>query len=260
MNQTEQNPFTFYRYPSVQITYFFAAVLVLELFFLAFHTFYQAKKKKSSFARAATFSQILYFFIYVIAIFCTYIQQDDKKIGFAVFILEFLLLTNDVLFTTVRSALFTSNVVVAKRNHHKALLIYNIICLIYIPVVAAIAYLTYDSNHRTPTYILAVISIGGYYVNQIVNISVFLSITRSMSSRNDNFQLQELHRIKIYTINLVLSGIISKTYLLVLNTIEGDLIFLWSQTIFDGNLTCVYFILSSWGKFVRKIRTETSGM
>lgn len=260
LNSTDYTAREFYKFPSVEITYFLAAVLVLEVIFLAYHMVSQAKKK-SAIPRLMAATELFYLGLFIASIICSYYQQNDVLISNTVFGIEVGIFITDILFTTTRSALFTSNKFILKRKHHIALLVYNIMSIVLIPVLGAIAYLTYDRFHRTKTFILAGITFIAYIGNQVVNIIVFLVITRFLSSQvaEDSARNSELRNIKFYTFSLVLSGIVSKTYLLGLNLVEDDFIFPWSQPIIDGNLLCIYFILTSWKKLTRRIRAVITG-
>lgn len=261
MNSTDYTAREFYKFPSVEVTYFLAAVLVLELIFLAYHMVSQVMKK-SVIPRVMGVIEGFYLGLFIASIICTYYQQNDVLVSNTVFGIEVGIFLTDLIFTTTRSALFTSNKLILKRNHHLALLVYNIISIFLTPTLGAISYLTYDRSQPTKTYVLAGFTIIAYIANQVVNITVFLAITRFLSSQvaEDNTRNSELRNVKLYTLSLVLSGILSKLYVLGLNVVEGDLIFPWSQPITDGNLLCIYFIMTSWRNITRRIQgKKTSG-
>ena len=67
MNQTLKAT-DYYRYPSVQITYTFAAILAVELIFVLIHIILQLKKgSKNPFARGMLAAEIGYFLLQIYA-------------------------------------------------------------------------------------------------------------------------------------------------------------------------------------------------
>lgn len=255
----------FYRYPSVEIVYAFAALLCVELVFLAIHIILQLKKgAKNFFVKGMVIAEIAYLIAYSISIFLTYYQQYDGEISIAVFTLALIIVIIDSLFTTTRSALFTSNRIVLKPQSHRRLLIFNLICTAVFPTIAIPLYtvrrLYLSASWYKYTDIVTGFLFLLYLLMQIINTIVFLYITHTIkNSLEDNGQPIQVGKLRLYTSNLILNGLISKAYAIVLTMISGDLMFPWSNVIFDGCLLCFYFVVITVGK-LRRMAFERSGI